>query len=93
MGHSERQREKLLARVKKIRGQLNAVEAALAEDQECSQVLMTLAACRGGLNSLMLEIVEGHIRFHIVDPDLRPPSSKQAQATTELIEVLRTYLR
>ncbi len=93
MGHTSKDREKLLARVKKIRGQLNAVETALVEGEECSQVLMTLAACRGALNSLMFEIVEGHIRFHIVDPDERPPTSKQAQATTELIEVLRTYLR
>jgi DNA-binding FrmR family transcriptional regulator len=91
--HTNKDREKLLARLKKIRGQLNAVEAALTEEQDCSQVLMTLASCRGGLNSLMLEIVEGHIRFHIVDPDERPASSKQAQATSELIEVLRTYLR
>jgi DNA-binding FrmR family transcriptional regulator len=93
MGHTDRDREKLLARVKKARGQLNAVETALVDGQDCSQVLMTLAACRGALNGLMLEIVEGHIRFHIVDPDQRSPSSKQAQATTELIEVLRTYLR
>jgi len=93
MGHTQGDREKLLTRVKKIRGQLNAVEAALVEDEECSQVLMTLAACRGALNSLMFEIVEGHIRFHIVDPDERSPNSKQAQATAELIEVLRTYLR
>lgn len=92
MAHTSRDREKLLARVKKIRGQLNAVETALTGGEECSQVLMTLAACRGALNGLMLEIVEGHIRFHIVDPDQRP-TSKPAQAAAELIEVLRTYLR
>jgi FrmR/RcnR family transcriptional regulator, repressor of frmRAB operon len=92
MGHTSRDREKLLARVKKIRGQLNAVEKSLVEGEDCSQVLMTLAACRGGLNSLMSEILEGHIRFHIVDPDHKP-GSKQAQATAELIELLRTYLR
>ena len=92
MGHTARDRNKLLARLKKIRGQLNAVEKALLEGEECSQVLMTLAACRGAMNGLVSEIVEDHIRFHIVDPDQRP-NSKQAQATTELIEVLRSYLR
>jgi DNA-binding FrmR family transcriptional regulator len=93
MAHVGQDREKLLARVKKVRGQLNAVEAALTEGGDCSKVLMTLAACRGGLNALMVEIIEGHIRFHIVDPDDRPRTSRQAQATAELIEVLRTYLR
>jgi DNA-binding FrmR family transcriptional regulator len=92
MAHTSRDREKLIARVKKIRGQLNAVETSLVSGEECSHVLMTLAACRGAMDSLMFEIVEGHIRFHIVDPDERP-NSKQAQATAELIEILRTYLR
>ena len=92
MAHISRDRKKLLARVKRIRGQLNAVETAVSEDDDCSRVLMTLAACHGALNGLMVEILEGHIRFHIVDPDQRP-TSKQAQATTELIDVLRTYLR
>lgn len=92
MAHTTGDRDQLVTRVKKIRGQLNAVESSLLEDDDCSHVLMTLAACRGSLNGLMREIIEGHIRFHIVDPDHKP-SSKQARATAELIEVLRSYLR
>lgn len=92
MAHLKRDRDKLLARIKKIRGQLNAVETAITEDDECANVLMTLAACHGALNGLTVEIIEGHIRFHVVDPDQRP-DSKRAKATTELIEVLRAYLR
>ena len=92
MAHLKREREKLLARVKKLRGQLNAVETAITEDAECSDVLMTLAACHGALKGLMVEILEGHIRFHVVDPDQRP-DSKRAKATAELIDVLRAYLR
>ena len=92
MAHLKRDREKLLARVRKIRGQLNAVESAISDDDDCSRVLMTLAACRGALNGLMVEILEGHIRFHVVAPDQRP-ESKRAQATAELIEVLRAYIR
>lgn len=90
--HTLREREKLHNRVKRIRGQLNAVEKALVEGRECSQVLQTLAACRGAMDSLMFEIIEGHIRFHIVDPKRRP-NSQQAEATRQLIEVLRTYLK
>jgi DNA-binding FrmR family transcriptional regulator len=92
VAHIERGRAKLLARVKKIRGQLNAVEAAIEEHDDCSRVLNTLAACRGALNGLMVEILEGHIRHHVVDPDQRL-DSKRAQATDELIDVLRSYLR
>ena len=57
--HIKRDRDKLLVRVRKIRGQLNAVEAAITEEDDCSRVLNTLAACRGALNGLMLEILEG----------------------------------
>ena len=92
MAHTKRDREKLLARVRKIRGQIGAVESALLDDDDCSRVLNTLASCRGALNGLMVEILEGHIRFHVVDPDQRP-ESKRAQATAELIEILRAYLR
>jgi len=92
MGHTTQAKNKLINRIKRIRGQLNAVETALEHDADCSAVLQTLAACRGGLNGLMVEIVEGHIRFHIVDPDKRP-STDQAKATHELIDVLRAYLK
>ena len=90
--HTSEEREKLLNRVRRIRGQLNAVEKALVENEDCSTVLHSLTGCRGALDSLLYEIIEGHIRFHIVDPDKRP-STQQAQATQELLDALRTYLR
>ena len=92
MAHTKRDKEKLLNRVRRIRGQVNAVEAALNEEQECSAILQTLAACRGAMDSLLFEIIDGHIRFHIVDPD-RQPTSEPARAAQELIDVVRTYLK
>lgn len=92
MGHTTQDKAKLLNRIKRIRGQLNAVENELEQDADCSAVLQTLAACRGALNGLMSEIIEGHIRCHIVDPSKRP-TSEQAKATQELLDVLRTYLK
>ena len=92
MGHTVKDKTKLLNRVGRIRGQLNAVEKALMQDDDCSAVLQTLAACRGALNGLMSEIIEGHVRHHIVDPSKRP-SSMQARATQELLDVLRAYLK
>ena len=92
MGHTAQDKVKLLNRIKRIRGQLNAVENELERDAECSSVLQTLSACRGALNGLMSEIIEGHIRFHVVDPSKRPTSA-QAKATQELLKVLRSYLK
>jgi DNA-binding FrmR family transcriptional regulator len=92
MAHLEENRDKLLNRVRRIRGQLNAVEKALTDEVDCAAVLHPLVACRGALNGLMTEVLEGHIRHHIVDPDRRP-TSEQAKATQELLDVLKTYLR
>ena len=92
MAHTVRDKQQLINRVRRIRGQLEAVEKALNEEQECSAILQTLAACRGAINSLVAEVIEGHIRFHIVNPDEKP-ASQQAKAAQQLIEVVRSYVK
>jgi DNA-binding FrmR family transcriptional regulator len=92
MAHTARDKEKLLLRVRKIRGQIDALERALAEESECADVLQLMAACRGALNGLMAEVMEGHIRFHVLSPHAST-SSPQAEAAEELIEVVKAYLK
>ncbi len=92
MAHTIRDKKKLLNRVRRIRGQIDAVEKALEQEQECSMILLTIAACRGAINSLMAEVIEGHIRFHIVDPN-EEPTTERAKAAQELIDVVKTYLK
>ena len=92
MAHTIRDKKKLLNRVRRIRGQIDAVEKALEREEECSTILLTIAACRGAINSLMAEIIEGHIRFHVVDPD-RQPTSEKGKAAQELIDVVKAYLK
>lgn len=92
MAHTVRDKKKLLNRVRRIRGQVEAIEKALDQEQDCSELLQTIAACRGAINGLMAEVIEGHIRFHVVDPDEKP-TSKQAQAAQELMDVVKTYLK
>ncbi len=92
MAHTIRDKKKLLHRVHRIRGQLDAVEHALVQEHDCATMLMTIAACRGALNSLMAELIEGHIRFHLVNPD-HDPTSEKAKAAQALMEVVKTYLK
>lgn len=92
MSHITKDKEKLLVRVRRIRGQVEALERTLAGEHECSEVLQLVAACRGALNGLMAELVEGHIRYHVLDPK-RESGSSQAEAAEELIEVVRSYLK
>lgn len=92
MAHTIRDKEKLLNRIRRIRGQIDAVERALDQERDCSSILQTIAACRGAINGLMAEIIEGHMRLHVLDPDRRP-TSEQAKAAQVLIDVVKTYLK
>jgi DNA-binding FrmR family transcriptional regulator len=92
MAHTIRDKKKLIDRVRRIRGQVDGIEKALVEEYDCSAILQTIAACRGAINGLMAEIMEGHVRFHVVNPDRRP-TSDQAKAAQELIDVVKRYLR
>ncbi len=92
MAHTTRDKTKLLNRISRIRGQINGIAAALEEDRDCGDLLLALASCRGAMNSLMAEIIEGHVRFHVLAQNTKP-GSEQAEAAEELIEVIRRYLK
>ncbi len=90
--HTVREKKKLIGRVRRIRGQLEAVEKALEEEKGCFEVLQTVAAARGAMNGLVAEMVEDHVRFHVLGPDTKP-TAKQSRAAEELIDVVRAYVK
>ena len=77
--------------MRRVRGQIEAVERALEAEQECAVVLQLIAACKGAINSLMAEVLEGHVCPHILDAN-HPRSSGRTQAVQELIDLIRSYL-
>ncbi len=92
MTHTVRDRSKLLARVRRIRGQVEAVERALESEVGCERVMHLLASTRAAMAGLMAEVVEDHVRHHLVDPD-RHPGVLDEGAADQLIAVVRTYLK
>jgi DNA-binding FrmR family transcriptional regulator len=92
MSHTIRNKQKLILRSKRIRGQFQALERVLDEGRDCSEVLQIIGAARGAVNSLMTELLEGHIRHHVLDPK-RKPNSEQTVAADEVIDMVKTYLR
>ena len=92
MAHTIRDKAKLLGRVRRIRGQVEAVERNLENEVPCAEILQLVASVRGAMNGLMSELIEDHIRQHVVDP-AREPDPEKAQGAKELIEVLRTYMK
>jgi DNA-binding FrmR family transcriptional regulator len=92
MTHTVREKQKLLARVRRLRGQIDAIDRALESEAECDQVLHLIAGARGAMAGLMAEVVEDHVRSHLVDAETHPDALK-TEAVEQLLEVVRTYLK
>ena len=90
MPHAIVEKRKLLNRVRRLRGQIDAIERALEADDSCTQVMALLTAARGAVNGMMAEVVEDHIQEHMMGAK---PTREETQASDELIEVLRSYIR
>ena len=91
MSHTVRGKEKLLNRARRIRGQVEALERALEGERECGEVLRLIAAARGALDSLMAEVLEGHIREHATSDHTN--RAEALSAADELIDLVRAYLK
>jgi DNA-binding FrmR family transcriptional regulator len=92
MGHTLQDKAKLIARVRRIKGQVEAVERALDAELGCTDVLMLVASLRGAVHGLSAEVMEDHIRNHVVNPET-DPDAERARGAAELIDVVRTYLK
>lgn len=86
-----KEKQKLLSRIRRLEGQMTAVERSVTEGDECADILMLLAAIRGGVNSLMAEILEDHVRLHITHPNRG--SETPEELTEDLISLVRAYLK
>ena len=86
----DREKTKLLQRVRRLRGQMDAMERLVNADEDCGGQLMLLAAVRGGINSLMGEVLETHIRFHLTDGAKEKIAPELAE---DLIDLVRAYLK
>lgn len=91
MAHIDAEKAKLLNRLRRIRGQLDAIERAVGEDSECARVLQQAMACRGAMEGFIGEVIEDHIREHMVDPEA-PAEDPRVQAAEELVAIIHTYL-
>jgi len=92
MAHTIREKAKLLGRVRRIRGQLEALERALDAERGCGEILQQIAAARGAINGLMAEVIEDHIQLHVAGHAIKSEADR-SRAAAELIEVVRSYLK
>jgi FrmR/RcnR family transcriptional regulator, repressor of frmRAB operon len=92
MGHTVRDKIKLLTRVRRIRGQVEALERALETEKGCNEILQQIAAVRGAMNGLMTEVIEDHVRTHVASASITS-NAERTKGAEELIDVIRSYLK
>lgn len=90
MGHTVENKSKLLARVRRLKGQMEAIERALEAEAPCAEILNLAASVRGATNGLVVELLEDHLRNHVVDVE---SDALRASGAAELIEVMRRHLK
>lgn len=91
MPHTIKNKKRLLTRVRRIKGQAEALENALNMEVECTAVLQQIAAIRGAVNGLMTEVLEGHIREHLGADDVTP--AQRREDVDDVVSALRSYLK
>ena len=87
--HIIENRDKLLARVRRIAGQVSAIERQLGGDADCSETLQLVASVRGAVGSLMEELIEQHMRDHVARPGLT--DAERQTASEEMLALIRRY--
>ena len=87
--HAIRDKDRLLARVKRIAGQVAAIERALVDEADCSKTLQQVAAARGAIAGLMEEIIAQHLREHVAGPGVA--QEDRIAGAEELIALLQRY--
>jgi len=90
MSHVAANKKPLITRVRRIRGQIDALERALEEDAECADILTQVAAVRGASQALMVEVLGDHLREHVAAPvDEATRHAEMAQ----VMAILKSYFR
>lgn len=92
MAHTVEEKKELLIRVHRIQGQLQSIKESIEKEKECADVLQQIAACRGAMGSLLAEIIEGEIRFHVLTKNTRA-NSREMKAAQNLVQILHRYIK
>ena len=94
MPHTPEEKKKAKTRLRRIRGQAEALERAIDAGMECGEVLQQLAAMRGGINGLMRDVLEGHMRETLLNPRASAAETKRAEAViADTSTLMRSYLK
>ena len=91
MSHLTKDNSKLLARVRRLKGQIQGIERMLGEGADCYSILQTTTACRGAFNALARELIIDHIDHHLIHEEEATDSIRQTG--NEIQEIVKSFLK
>ena len=91
MSHTHSNKDQLLARTRRIAGQIAAIERAIAGEAGCATILHQVAGVRGAVAGLIDELVEDHLHSHVAAPGLS--DAERAEGAGELLAAIRRYAK
>ena len=94
MPHSPAERRRVVTRLRRIKGQAEALERAVEAGTDCGDLLQQLAALRGAAHGLMADVLEGHLRETFGGgADRGPAAADAASEIDRLVVLVRSFTR
>lgn len=96
MPHSPEDKKRAITRLRRIKGQADALERAIEAGTDCAPLLQQIVAMRGATNGLMAEVMESHLRQTFgpgADPTVKGEGSAHDDDVEGVMKILRTYLK
>lgn len=84
MAHTKRDKKQLLTRINRLKGQLESAARKIEKGDECYKVMQVLASCRGALHGLMLDLIDGHVKMHVVQAKTRRSAASGGREVTQI---------
>ncbi|AYO77164.1 MULTISPECIES: metal/formaldehyde-sensitive transcriptional repressor [Sphingobium] len=96
MPHSSEDKKRAITRLRRIKGQADALERAIEAGADCTPLLQQIVAMRGATNGLMAEVMESHLRETFgagADSAVKSEGSDHEDDVEGVMKILRTYLK
>jgi DNA-binding FrmR family transcriptional regulator len=94
MPHTPEEKKRAITRLRRIRGQADALILAVERGEDCGALLQQLSALRGAATGLMAEVLESHLRETMLAGSAAgAPQPDEADEIARTMRVVRTYLK
>jgi CsoR family transcriptional regulator, copper-sensing transcriptional repressor len=82
-------KDELLARLKRIEGQIRGLEGMVEQDRYCIDILTQISAAQAALEKVALGLLDGHVRHCVIGAE----AGEREARTEEMMSAVGRLLR